>query len=72
MVYQMPYSDKQRAFVSSTAAAGEQARRELDDWATQQGFQPAPMRRTFTTYHSRGVCEWVLMDRMVPLLNSNR
>lgn len=69
MVYQMPYSDKQRAFVGSTAAAQEQARHELAEWASQQGFQPAPMRRTFTTYHSSGACEWVLMERMAPVSN---
>ncbi len=68
MVYQMPYSDKQRAFVGSTAAEG-QARRELADWASQQGFRPAPMRRTFTTYHSGEAREWVLMERMPPMSN---
>ena len=70
MVYQMPYSDKQHAFVGSTAAA-EEARHELDDWASQQGFQPALMRRTFTTYHSGEARDWVLMERMASVSNSD-
>lgn len=71
MVYQMPYSDKQRAFVGSTAAAEDQARRELAEWASQHGFQPAPMRRTFTTYHSGEAREWVLMERMAFMSSSD-
>ncbi len=71
MVYQMPYSDRKHAFVGSSAAAEEQARHELADWATQQGFQPTPLRRTFTTYHSGEAREWVLMERMAPMSNSD-
>lgn len=71
MVYQMPYSDRKRAFVGSSAAAEEHARCELTDWATQQGFQPAPMRRTFTTYHCGEARDWVLMERMASVSNSD-
>ena len=70
MVYQMPYSNKQRAFVGSTAAE-EYARLELTDWARQQGFQLAPMRRTFTTYHCGEARDWVLMERMASASDSD-
>ncbi len=63
VVYQMPYPDKQRAFVGSIAPTEEQAQSELVEWAGQQGFQNALPWRMFTTYHGGQAREWVLMER---------
>ena len=63
MVFQMPYLDKQHAFVGSSAPSEELAQFELAEWAGGNGFQPASLDRTFVTYHSGEAREWVLMER---------
>ncbi len=71
MVFQMPYLDKQHAFVGSSASGEEQAQCELAEWAGGNGFQPASQGRTFVTYHSGEAREWVLMERAEKYLNAD-
>ncbi len=64
MVYQMPCPGK-GAFVASSDLNKDQARREMQGWAAQNGYLFAGAGRTFTVYgHEQRPREWVLLEQV--------
>lgn len=64
MVLQMPCPNKARVFAASSVENEEQARQEVQRWASEQGYRPAPESRTFTIYRQDSEPrEWVLLER---------
>ena len=62
MVLQMPYPEKGSVFVASSDENKDQARQEVQNWASGQGLAEAG--RTFTIFRPDAVPrEWVLMER---------
>ena len=64
MVYQMPCPDKAHVFAASSVEDEEQARREVESWASGNGFQVAESSQTFTTFRGGSRSrEWILLER---------
>ncbi len=64
MIYQMPCPGKARVFVASSAPGEEQARLELQRWASGSGYRYSQAERTFTVYGAeQQPRQWVLLER---------
>ena len=64
MVYQMPCPGKEGVFVASSYLNADQAHRELQGWAAENGFRYAKAERTFMVYgREQQPRQWVLLKR---------
>ena len=64
MVYQMPCPDKAHVFAASSVDDEEQARQEVQAWASGNGYRIASMGNTFTVFGGGSrTREWVLLER---------
>ncbi len=64
MVYQMPCPDNAHLFAASSVENEEQARQELELWASGHGYRIAQEAETFTIFRgSNQPREWVLLER---------
>ena len=67
-----PVPGKARVFAASSFDDEEQARQELQTWATGHGYRLAQPSRPFTIYHAdHSAREWMLLEREVTRLRLN-
>ena len=63
MVYQMPCPDQTHLFAASSVENEEQARQELELWASGHGYEIAQSAGTFTIFRGGNQPrEWVLLE----------